>query len=596
MLPRSNKAVRLRASIVYIGDGRSSANFLTTEAYRELCDELADAKVSVSSYGVGPRVDGPALASLANMTGGLLALDDDSIDPKQAGSYLAGAVRGVVLWPSAASFPKNVAAVYPQRMPPLRSDRDTIVLGQADGALEGSVKIEVTADLAGEAKTLTWDLTAGASNPDYAFLPVVVESARADGGVRLITVGSPGLAEARRIVDAGTHLLGELSRQALISGNLPTARRLAEEALRRDPQDEAALAVTKQLAKLAGDGPVAAKTSDRVEYKEFSNEQATPPAVPPAPAGAVRVAAPAPGDVFVPDAGFDEINEGQGRLLENIEQHNRLMTDLVRTEVEQALRIARGQMESDPLGTQDELKLLLGRVLRTPELRAETRASLRGQLEAALREAARRGTTQDMRQAELDAQRAASLDRLRIANNLIRKEEKLKQLMDRFNSLMDEGRYVAADEIGSMEVARLAPDTADRPAGGLVAHMTGAREADLALRTARQKAVVDTLGTVEMALMPFPDDQPVVYPPRTSCRSSRSAARSTPSTDLKKVAPAEKKIRDELTEPTRWSSSKRRCRTRSTILKDLHEHRNSARQPERWKTPAWAPIRRSRAT
>src|SRR5690606_21445573 len=121
-------------------------------------------------------------------------------------------------------------------------------------------------------------------------------------------------------------------------GNLDTARRLANEALRRDPADEAALAVTKQLAKLASGGTVAAKTADRVEVKEFSNQQATPPAAPPAPAGVPAAAAapvpPAPGDVFVPDAGFDEINEGQGRLLENIEQHNRLMTDLIRTEVE----------------------------------------------------------------------------------------------------------------------------------------------------------------------------------------------------------------------------------------------------------------------
>jgi hypothetical protein len=302
-----SKAAR---SIVYIGDGRSSANFLTPDAYRELCGELADAKVSVSSYGVGPRVDGPALASLANMTGGLLALDDDSIDPKQAGNYLAGAVRGTVLWPSAASFPKNVAAVYPERMPPLRSDRDTIVIGQADGALSGPLKIEVTADvISGEAKKLAWELTAGESNPDYAFLPVLVESARADGGVRLITVGRPGLTEARRIVEADTHLLGELSRQALVSGNLPTAKRLADEALRRDPQDESALAVRKQLAKLAGAGPVATKTSDRTEVKEFSNEQATPPPAPPAPAGIVAPVGPAPADAFVPDAGFDELNE-----------------------------------------------------------------------------------------------------------------------------------------------------------------------------------------------------------------------------------------------------------------------------------------------
>ncbi len=543
-------------SLVYIGDGRSAANFLTVDAHRELCNELADARVSVSSYGVGPRVDGPALAALANLTGGMLALDDESLDPKQAGTYLASAVRAAVLWPTSASWPEAVAVVYPERVPPLRSDRDTIVLGQATGTLSGAVKVELTAELAGgEPRQLAWELQAGESNPDYAFLPVIVEGARVDGGARLITVGTPGLAEARRMIDAGTQLLGELSRQALASGNLDTARRLADEALRRDPNDEAAQAVTKQLAKLAEGSPIAAKTGDRVEIKEFSNEQATPPG---------------PADAFAPDVGFDSINEGQGRLLENIEQHNRLMTDLLRTEVEQALRHARAQMETNPLGTQDDLKLLLGRVQQTPELRAEVRAQLRGQLEAVLREAARRGATQDMLQAELDAQRAASLDRLRIANNLIRREEKLKQLMDRFNSLMEEGRYLAADEIGSIEVARLAPHLPIAQSAALTAHMTGARQADLALRLARQKAVIDTLATVEVALMPFPDDQPVVYPPADEFQELTNRRKKFAATDLKKVSPAEQKIRDALQEPTRMEFIDTPLQDAVTFLKDYH--------------------------
>ena len=46
--------------------------------------------------------------------------------------------------------------------------------------------------------------------------------------------------------------------------------------------------------------------------------------------------------------------------------------------------------------------------------------------------------------------------------------------MDRFNSLMDEGRYVAADEIGEQELARLAPNCRSRNRRAWSAHMTGA--------------------------------------------------------------------------------------------------------------------------
>ncbi len=37
-----------------------------------------------------------------------------------------------------------------------------------------------------------------------------------DGGTRLITLGTPGLNEVRRIVDQGSQLLGKLSKQAMV--------------------------------------------------------------------------------------------------------------------------------------------------------------------------------------------------------------------------------------------------------------------------------------------------------------------------------------------------------------------------------------------
>ncbi len=562
--------------VIYIGDGISSAAYLGLEPYRALLDELVASRISVSSYAVGPRVDGQLLACLANQTGGMLAIDDESIDPKQVGSYLAGAVRGTVLWPISSKWPAELTTVYPEKMPPLRTDRDTIVLGKADGPLPRELKIEVVAQAGAiaEEKTGTrsfhWTLTSGEANPDYAFLPVLVESARVDGGTRLITLGTPGLEEARRIVNEGTHLLGELSRQALVSGNLDTAARLADEALKRDPQDESALAVKKQLAKIRTGGTVAAKTGERLEVKEFSNEQATPPG--PADAAPRPPVPPAPTDDLEPALpAYDDVNEGEGRLLENIEQHNRLMTDLIRTEVEGALRAARARMDSDPASVEDDLKLMLGRVVRSPELKAEVRAQLRGQLEEALRESARRAATHDILRQQQEVARAAALDRLRIANNLIRKEEKIKQLMDRFNSLMEEGRYLAADQIGEMEVAQLAPELPIAQSATWTAHMTGAREADRALRMARQKAVVDTLGTVEVALMPFPDDQPVVYPPADEWLELTERRKRYTATDLKTVTPIEKKIREALQSTTKMEFTEMPLIDAVDYLKDYHD-------------------------
>ncbi len=83
-------------------------------------------------------------------------------------------------------------------------------------------------------------------------------------------------------------------------------------------------------------------------------------------------------------------------LLASVERQNKLITDQVCAEVENELRMARSQMASDPSAVEQGQKLLLQRVLKTPELSAEARAQLRGRLEAALREASRRAATRDI--------------------------------------------------------------------------------------------------------------------------------------------------------------------------------------------------------
>jgi hypothetical protein len=257
-------------------------------------------------------------------------------------------------------------------------------------------------------------------------------------------------------------------------------------------------------------------------------------------------------------------------LLETIEQRNSILTQQVETETNAALQRARRNMKTDPASTISELKLVLGHVIRTPELPSEVRATLRAKLEGALRQASRVATTKDILDRQEQELRAGALDRLRIAQNLARKQDKIEQLMDRFDSLMEEGRYLAADELGALEVARAAPEMPIAQSASLVAHMTGARAADLALRVARQKAVVDTLGTVEVALMPMPDDQPIVYPPADEFQELSIRRKKYAATDLKKVSPAERKIRDALESPTQMEFTETPLQDAIGYLKDLH--------------------------
>ncbi len=266
----------------------------------------------------------------------------------------------------------------------------------------------------------------------------------------------------------------------------------------------------------------------------------------------------------------DNPDDAEGQLLSDVESQNRIITQLVRAEVENALREARQGIERDPLAVERELKLMLARVIRTAELNAEVRAQLRGQLETALREARRRAATRDVIEQQIQQAKAADLDRQRIADALNRDQDRLKQLMDRFDSLMDEGRYNAADEIGEVEVPRVAQGAPIAASASLVAHATGARMANLSQRLARQKAVIDTLAPVEVALIPFPDDQPVVYPDASSWEELTLRRKRYARTDLKQVGPAEKKIHDALDQDTTMEFTEMPLQDAMDYLKDLH--------------------------
>ncbi|MGD9724203.1 MAG: VWA domain-containing protein, partial [Pirellulales bacterium] len=347
---------------IYIGDGVSAAHMLVLDEYRQLVDELVSRQVAVSSYALGVQVDGQLLASLANLTGGMLAIDSDSIDPKQAAAYLASAVRGTVAWPQEVAWPSEFSNVYPKQLPPLRSDRDTIVVGQ--GTLQGEQKVTATVAVGGKSMPLQWTVSTGESNADFGFLVSLVEASTADDGLRLATVGTPGLKEVRRLLDQATETLAKLGSQAIATGNLGTAERLADEALRRDPNDPTALAVKKQLAKMQSGQPSDAR-AQKLEVKKFQSEQAAPPQADAA------VSVPAPSDAepeaATPAPAYDPINDGQGRFLENIEQQRRLITAQVKAEVENELRAARSRMGTDPASVEQTLKVTLERVLRVPE-------------------------------------------------------------------------------------------------------------------------------------------------------------------------------------------------------------------------------------
>ena len=144
-------------AIVYIGDGSSRANVLTPEQFDRVAGDLVAQRAPVIAFGVGPQIQEQMLGALASRTGGLVVPEQADVDATSYGAGLAQAVQGSVLWPTAAAsikWPEGLD-VYPKTLPPLRSDRDTVVVGTAKAATAGQVEIDVD----GPAGRRSWPLT-----------------------------------------------------------------------------------------------------------------------------------------------------------------------------------------------------------------------------------------------------------------------------------------------------------------------------------------------------------------------------------------------------------------------------------------------------
>lgn len=520
-------------AVVYIGDGISKANLLGSQKFSEAVKALVKNRLPVTSFAIGPDRNLPALAALANQTGGNLYVDTEAQPSAQEfGTMLARATQTPVFFPTNVKLPAELGKTYPQTMPPLRGDRDSIVIG--DLANPGNMKIAIQAEVAGKPVDLNWNVASEPSNVDFAFLPELVEMSKKDGGVSLPTVGSEGLREAGRVMIASADNLAKLGTAALASGDKAGAKTAAELAIQRDPENDRALALREVALQ---DAPAAEGAAE---------------APAPAPAAGVGDDLKLGGEAPAANTDRSLLNafEQEGGLLSEENQRRKVQTDVIKTVVENALIEARSEMRGNPENVETKLKMELQNVEAAPELDPETRLQLRGKLEAAIREARSMSVIVSEQRAAAEERRAAANAQLRLLEATYRKQERVKQLMARFESLMDEQKYREAEEVVATEVRRLEDSPTVRVAKF---HAQFVRSIDRmnAIFEKRQKGFFDVLALVEESHIPFPDEPPIVYPDAEMWEDITLKRKKYASIDLAKPGSSEQRIFEALDEPAR---------------------------------------------
>ncbi len=215
--------------------------------------------------------------------------------------------------------------------------------------------------------------------------------------------------------------------------------------------------------------------------------------------------------------------------------------------VEQAHRASKSDLE----GSIYNLKQQIETVRQLTELGPRHSEHLLGLLQTAVGEAMGRQQAEERRQRSQSERIAAARDREQKLLESLQKADKVRQLMNRFDSLMAESRYRFAEE----PAIEMGTDSGIGVPAGIARTLQSRTieelNREMVLRFERQKGVVDRLYITELAHVPFPDEPPILYPPAEVWRELTERRREGYlSMDLASPFSSERQIRAALAEKT----------------------------------------------
>ncbi len=497
-----------RRTVIYLGDGLNSAKGIPAGKFQKIVDRLVDAKVSFSGCPIGVRSNFGMIGALANHSGGFLVIPSEIAETFPAktaseeiaakiGSTLGQSVEATVFWPEADSvqLPERWT-VFPANVPPLRSDRETILLGKTSGKLADST-LELTASTAQkQSKEFHWNLQPFPSRSENQYLVSMLDAASQDKGLALPTAGRNMLEVLKD---------WQIERQSLELG-------IAHEALKTG-QAQAAARIAEQ---------VKSRTNDVNQAANDLLDQA-----------AAKVVA------------ENERNSGANRprtTVDDYVQSSSIRVQSLNNTVSVAIAESEKLMTDYPDVALQNLKLIKAEIQQEAELPPDVRNKMIDRLENKMKTAYRQLQISELRRIEEDAFEAERINQALMLSTTLRNEEKARQLMARFSALITEKLFaqsvIAADTAKPLIPYDTSPHTAS-----MYAQAAGAISEVNDLRILRERGMIDTLMAAERIFVPLSDEPPILWPdPEVWNALSERRKENYQTVDLSSVGDAEKKI------------------------------------------------------
>jgi tetratricopeptide (TPR) repeat protein len=513
-------------AILFFGDGQSILDPITTEARSQLCEQLVKAEVAFFPLPLGPRPNPDNLHGLAIGTGGapirLFANDRGEETLKR----LHETVNAPILYPKDFKLLGEIAEAVPGKMPPLRGDVPTLVIGKVKGGT--TVGYHLSGLVAGQEQVKEKTETLPEPEADNFFLASLLNQWRGDRDSPARLRADRALAYAQETNELARADLIAQAEWALGDDKWEVAEKLFEQALQLDPNDgesKAGLEVVKKLrsgaltkdqlreqAKPKADDTVVRinKVGERVTKERIlavaaQREQ-----------DAGGAGQPGGGGPIAPPAGGNDIlKEARQRQAAEDQRMTQIIADTIRG-AERFLR-------SDPDTAHDQLKRALDGVRNNPDLSERARQELTRRLESSLRSV----DTQGIRIKQDLAEQAERIARWREAVTTLATQEaidtRIAERMRIFHNYMN----LAREDLAQAQALAIRTDLINAgvpvppavDAGYIVGQAGNNLREVRELKRLREDRYLLAMLSVERSHIPFPDEPPIQFPPAATWKA-----------------------------------------------------------------------------
>ena len=164
--------------VLFLGDGESTMNPVTEDDRVKLGARMDRDDIGFFAVPLGIKVNPQNLHGFASLTGGtVVRVQEDLGNTTRCAEFvsrLKAALDVPVVKVNEAKFGAEVGEIYPTKLPPLRTDKATLVLGKLAKATATTVALTVKGTVAGKNVALNLSHALPAPQPEHYFLNLML--------------------------------------------------------------------------------------------------------------------------------------------------------------------------------------------------------------------------------------------------------------------------------------------------------------------------------------------------------------------------------------------------------------------------------------